>query len=353
MRQKKTNERVTLNLSVRNRRRFETTILPRLAATYESGRLVPFLGSGMSVPVCTDWWTFVHRLEVEATGQEVPPFSKRVSREKLIGKANNAVRSLKARERGAFEAAVQKAILRNTATPAVPEQTLALAKLRWPLVLSTNYDNCYAAALHLQQEAPARPLAVVGRGVEDCQRVLNSLSVAGRSLLWALQGYLDAPHVLPGSSDSSSLRQQLVVGHEEYRRVTYRDLHFRRAFAEVFRQRSLLFLGAGIQETYLQELFGEVLEYHGPSTRPHYAFIQEGEVDPDFMLARFQIIAVEYPRGEHSFVIKWLKDLTELVNSPSHAPMSWSWGRIRRRGRTTGRARRISRSCAVRCPRGL
>ena len=107
-----------------------------------------------------------------------------------------------------------------------------------------------------------------------------------------MQGYLDAPYVLPGSADNSSLRQQLVVGHEEYRRVTYRDLHFCRAFAEMFRQRSLLFLGAGIQETYLQELFGEVLEYYGPSTRPHYAFIQKGEIDPDFMLARFQIIAL-------------------------------------------------------------
>ena len=121
------------------------------------------------LPVCTDWWMFVHRLEVEATGQQVPPFAKDVSREELIRKANNAVRSLKARERGAFEAAVQKAILRITTTPPVPEQTLALAKLRWPLVLSTNYDNCYAAALRLRAEAPDRPLAV-GFGLRGRRR---------------------------------------------------------------------------------------------------------------------------------------------------------------------------------------
>jgi hypothetical protein len=47
-----------------------TEILPRLAATYEAGRLVPFLGSGMSVPACTDWSSFVHGLECEASGQE-------------------------------------------------------------------------------------------------------------------------------------------------------------------------------------------------------------------------------------------------------------------------------------------
>ncbi len=175
-----------------NKDTFETIILPRLAATYESGRLVPFIGSGMSVPVCTDWWEFIRRLEVAATRKEVRPLAKDIQRDELIRRANEAVRSLKARQTGAFESAVKKALLRGTGTPSLPAQTLALAKLRWSLVLSTNYDNCYPAAL--RQEAPDRPLAVVGRGLEDCQRVLNSLSVAGRSLLWALQGYLDAPY---------------------------------------------------------------------------------------------------------------------------------------------------------------
>jgi hypothetical protein len=55
-----------------------------------------------------------------------------------------------------------------------------------------------------------------------------------RPVLLLSRSGLNAPYVLPESSDISSLQQQLVVGHEEYRRVTYRDLHFRRAFAEVF-----------------------------------------------------------------------------------------------------------------------
>ena len=128
----------------------------------------------------------------------------------------------------------------------IPPQTLSLSRLSWPLVLSTNYDNCYAAAFH--KSFPERHLAIVGRDAEDCQRVLTSLSTAGRSLLWALQGYLkDLPYSDLPSIVTPDLDAQLVVGHEEYRRVTYRALHFRRAFAEVFRQRSLLFLGAGIR----------------------------------------------------------------------------------------------------------
>jgi hypothetical protein len=111
--------------------------------------------------------------------------------------------------------------------------------------------------------------------------------------------------------------------------VTYRDLHFRRAFAEVFRQRSLLFLGSGIQETYLQELFGEVLENYGPSTRPHYAFIQKGEVDPEFMLARFHIVAIEYEKNQHQKVEEWLNRLAAAASRPDRTQVTWSWGRIR------------------------
>ena len=311
------------------------TVLPRLVSTYEAGRLVPFIGSGMSVRACTDWWTFISKLEAAVSNERRSAINNSTPRDELIRRANSAVRMLKAREKGAFGQAVLGA-LASAKNPAIPEQTKALARLWWPLVLSTNYDNCYVAAFHAQfKDSTARKLVVVGRSIEDCQRVLNSLSVAGRSLLWALQGYLSAPHSIPSSSleDSDAaaklreqLREQLVVGHEEYRRVTYRDLHFRRAFAEVFRQRSLLFLGSGIQETYLQELFGEVLEYYGPSTRPHYAFIKKAEVDPEFMLARFQIVAIEYKK--HEKVVEWLNRLADVASLPSRAAVTWGWGRI-------------------------
>jgi hypothetical protein len=157
--------------------------------------------------------------------------------------------------------------------------------------------------------------------------------VAGRPLLWVLQGYLDKPHAGRASREGDpNLTSELVVGHEEYRRVTYRDLHFRRAFAEVFRHRSLLFLGSGIQESYLQELFGEVLEQYGPTTRPHYALLPEGEVDPDFMLARFQIVIVEYPKDAHDEVSCRLNALADQISKSPRAPVAWRWGRIARSG---------------------
>jgi len=191
---------------------FEKTILPRLLAPYEAGRLVPFIGSGMSAGVCTDWSNFVRGLELAAHGTQAMRQDEE-TRDALIRRANNAVRILRAREPGTFERALAAALIAAPeAQPAVPPQTTALARLWWPLVLSTNYDNCYATAF--QRRFPDAQLAIVGRTSEDCQRVLNSLSVPGRPLLWALQGYLDVPHqgreARPGDPD---LRNELVVGH--------------------------------------------------------------------------------------------------------------------------------------------
>jgi hypothetical protein len=152
--------------------------------------------------------------------------------------------------------------------------------------------------------------------------VLNSLSTAGRSLIWALQGYFDQPFK---RNHHPPLHGQIVIGHEQYRRVTYREIHFRRAFAEVFRQRSLLFLGSGISETYLQDLFDEVIELFGPSTRPHYALLPDGAVDPDFMLSRFQITVATYTRCQHQQVVENLRNLRRAVERNGDRQAAWSW----------------------------
>ena len=193
-------------------------------------------------------------------------------------------------------------------------------------MLTTNYDNVFEEAFAIKlpslEGAFAPEYSVVGRSPEDCQRVLNSLTTAGRSLIWALQGYFDHPFK---RNHHPALREEIVIGHEQYRRVTYREIHFRRAFAEVFRQRSFLFLGSGISETYLQDLFGEVIELFGPSTRPHYALLPDGAVDPDFMLSRFQITVATYPRGQHQQVVENLKKLKEAVERNGDRQAAWSW----------------------------
>jgi hypothetical protein len=311
-------------MNLRTSRRELAEALPRLVSAYESGRLVPFVGSGMSVGACTSWPEMIQRLESRAFPDRALRATRGAAPGDLIERANSAVRALKAGRPGDFERAMRYAVVARTNL--IPEPTRTLGRLWWPLVLTTNYDNCYLAAF--VRRFRGELYGVVGRSAEDCQRVLTSLTNPGRPLLWALQGHLNTPCQIAGEPRRRELERELVVGHEEYRRVTYRDPLFRRAFAEVFRQRSLLFLGAGIKESYLQELFGEVLEIYGPSARPHYAIMPEGEVDPDFMLARFQIRVLQFPAGQYDELEGFLDALVEAVEAKTRRPFAWSFGGV-------------------------
>ena len=182
----------------------------RLVATYEIGRLTPFIGAGMSRLACSDWPGLVHSLEEAVAGHDTPVILTGTDPAEMIRRGNTAVRSLKSRDRDTFIKAMSTALVDRGGD--IPPQTRALARIWWPLVVTTNYDNYYTAAFRERPES--RLFAVVGRNPEDCQRVLSSLSSAGRALLWALQGYLDQPCKVQDVQPRPDLIDQLVVGHD-------------------------------------------------------------------------------------------------------------------------------------------
>jgi len=166
-------------------------------------------------------------------------------------------------------------------------------------------------------------MKVLGRSQLDCQRVLNSLRSPDSPILWALQGHL------PRTNPKQGLAAELVVGHEEYRRQTHQAVHFRRAFAEVFRSRVFLFLGAGLQDPYFMDLFNEVLELLGSVPHMHYALVRRGTLDADFLLKRMQIRVIEYDSksdNEHSQnVCEFLENLRETIDGPRVRTIMWSY----------------------------
>lgn len=294
--------------------------LARLVAAYEQGRLVPFLGSGMSVPNCRPWDLFVGRLA--ALAKEPPPKKEKAKdpdkSEVLIRRANAIVRGLKLKDAQGFASNVRKALwTRKRATPAA---TAELARLWWPLVLSTNYDDLFLQAFRTRHRSDG--MEVLGRSESDCQRILTALRMPSHALLWALQGYLGGPTNGSGQTEEH-LASELVIGHQEYRRVTHRLVHFRRAFAEVYRHRQLLFLGSGLKEPYFRELFEEIQEIYGSSIHLHYAFIKRGEVDPAFMEANYQIRVIEY--DDHAQVPRWIARLHRAVERERFKPVRWSY----------------------------
>lgn len=203
--------------------------IPRLRMAYVSSELVPFIGAGMSIPTCSNWAEFVTRLQSECRDRGAPTrqFSPNLdSPMSVIQAADQAVKYLERHGSKVFNEACRTA-LQGQVPSDVPAQTLALAKMYWPLVVTTNYDDIYSA------NASARPL-VLGRSESDCRSVLASLVFDSPPILWALQGYLGGQSkvglVIP-PVQTAELARQVVVGHHQYQRVINTVPHFRRTFS--------------------------------------------------------------------------------------------------------------------------
>jgi len=301
--------------------------LPRLVTAYDDGLLVPFLGAGMSRPTMPTWAQLIDALERAAQLSPEPNAQAMAGTTPLdlIRRANQAVHKLKRRAPQAFSEVVRRVLYPppNVVNPVA--QATALARLWWPLVLSTNYDDVFTTAYGAAHPKERDRLAILGRSLQDCQTVLSSLDAPSGCLYWALQGYMGRP-AHPQTDEAATLASELVVGHEEYRRVTHASPHFRRAFADVFRRRSLLFLGSGLGEPYFLELFSEILETYGANPLPHYALAQEGELDTSFLRSRFNIVVLEYARDpNHRAFPEWLELLAAAVDSPRARATRWAY----------------------------
>lgn len=341
-------------------------ILPYLVSAYRRGVLVPFIGSGMSRRTCTGWLDFLVRLakeaEVEVPAQllSVAPTDKLDTSElyRLADKAVLGLFSLGVEERAE---AYRRALDENrvpVGTCAIPEQTEALARCYWPLVLTTNYDDLYAVSRMRQSSADTLTGGkrtgtasrddqeetdvpeVLGRSIDDCHEVIRSLDAPMRPILWALQGFLGGQAARPDELVTArilearrrhELAAQVVAGHQQYQKAVNDQPHFRRAFAEVFSRRSLLFLGSGILEDYLINLFGEVAHHHGPGPHPHFALFSESSraaLDVRFLQTRLGIAPVFY--RDHSELKELLGRLGDAVWEPrgpapasTRGPVAW------------------------------
>ena len=281
-------------------------LLPELAASYRKGELVPFIGAGMSRLACAGWEDLILGLEKRAGEpgdraekcRDVAPekCKKTPTPSDLIRRADRAVKRLLTRGESCLQEACRAAVVDEKHGKAAPPQTAALGKTSWSLVLTTNYDDWYAS---LSCNKPR----VLGRSVRDCQRVLSSLTTSTAPILWALQGFLGGqatpPYPIPPDK-AAELARQVVVGHHHYQSVINTEPHFRRAFADVFRRRSLLFLGSGLTEDYLINLFSEILPTYGPGPLPHYAMFNEEEArrHGDFLQGRLNVTPIVFKGHE-------------------------------------------------------
>jgi hypothetical protein len=316
----------------RNHRLSFDNALPLLASFCHRGILVPFIGSGISRPALNGWddflWRLLELLKLRTGFRDLTTAEKY----RLAEIATMALRSYPIREQADI---VRKALksVDSRGTIRATDNTKALAMTYWPLVVTTNYDDLYIRALADNPDFK-RGIQVYGRGRSDCHQVLKSLDDDLPPILWVVQGFVGQP-AIPNSHYSLSepqlhaLIRQVVIGHQQYAQATNGEPHFRRTFAELFRRRSLLFVGSGLQEDYIVSLFSEIVHHHGLGSLPHFAlFDRKTQVDEWFLRTKLGINVLRYPN--HSALpdrleriakaARWsrrLSDETIVVPAPS------------------------------------
>lgn len=273
----------------------------------------------MSVPVCAGWSAFIDQLCV-ATGIHGDPSSPTTPPEALLRRADEAMRILRGWTLARRRKVISRALRCSTGEPSVPRQSKALAELRWPLVITTNYEDVFLSAASLPHW-DKDVYEVRGRTLQDCHAVLRSLDWPSSPILWAIQGFLGGPfmpieHTVPDKKRRDALLAEIVVSHRQYQEATYLNPHFRRAFSEVFRRRALLFLGSGITESYLAGLFAETLMMQGQRAGTHLALIPAKEANDAhrrFLSDRLGILAYTFDDYEEVIELS-----SHLFASTSH-----------------------------------
>jgi hypothetical protein len=303
-------------------------VLPLLVSTYHRGRLVPFIGAGMGVPTLGLWENFVRSLERQAEHGTSPGTPDK--------RAQRAAVKIKNSGKVYWPTAIREAL--KGKGKGIPRQTQELAKIHWPLVISTNYDDLFYGECYNQVAAGQLEPQILGRCPSDCKRIVASLnSPFDRKYIWHIQGFVGGQHPHfddPPAYDKlvkaveigrpnklQELCRELVVGHSEYRAVANAAVHFRRCFGEVFRSRSFLFLGSSLTEQYFLNLFSEVLDLIGPSAVPHFAFTKKDpHNDAQFLADQMNITVCEFE--DWSELPVWLSRLKGAIDSPARVRTS-------------------------------
>jgi SIR2-like domain len=293
-------------------------VIPQLAALYRQGILVPFIGAGMSRGVCCGWEDLLRNLALELNiSLPASDEKNKITSSEIIRLADEIVSSLRPHKIPEQIRINRKALLEKPENKEIPKQVTELAKLYWPLVITTNYDDVFWSAAHKHQNKDK--IDILGRSAEDCHAILHSLDEVASPKLWAIQGFIggqlsDVNQVIDDPAKQNELADQIVLGHQQYQKAINNSIHFRRAFAEVFRRRSLLFLGSGILEDYLVNLFSEILHHQGCGPYPHFALLKRSEkkrYDNLFMQQRLGIVPIFY--DNHDDLPKHLQTLSDLI----------------------------------------
>ncbi|MEM7391449.1 MAG: SIR2 family protein, partial [Verrucomicrobiota bacterium] len=250
------------------------------------GTLVPFVGSGLGLSVSSDhfpgWDTVFEKmaakLREEGKAGEAHAVQSLATINQLFPAAEQAERHLGPADfSGVIEQTYGHRDAPEDADLALPE---AIWKLQAPLVVTTNYDRILEWS-----NSRATP-----RCNPDTQEIAELLRTPTKEYpaIWHLHGHVDRKNTLilsPGAYQKLYGTEGAPEPEQEAALDRLEDL---------LSQRTLLFIGFGLQDRYVMELIQQVLERFKGFTGKHFALMPKDEADCQALWEKYNIQVIEF-----------------------------------------------------------
>ena len=261
------------------------TIPISLIQQLASGRIVPFVGSGVSLAVKRDlfptWGRLLELLAERLHGDAKEDSAEIVRRFVRKGQLNKAADE-------AFDelglARFREVMTRTFAIDRPSDVDLALPDALWglcpKLVVTTNYDR----VLQWSNSAVRQVTNSQQGNLAD----LFATSAPDKPFVWHLHGHIDDPN-------------SLILAPQQYERLYHDAKDDKHPFAAAWLQLRtlignypLLFVGFGMQDEYVMDALGTVLGIFGGNLRSSFALLKVGDDRARAFWDKHKIQVIEY-----------------------------------------------------------
>lgn len=269
-----------------------------LIEAVERGRVVPFVGAGISKPLGMPLWGDALR---QLVIRLAPPNATTISELIDTGKYLDAAQLLAAHDE------VQTANFINT-TYSVKGRALSgpvriLPRLAKGCVVTTNFDDAIEETYRLSKSE----FSAYMHGTQD-HNFFPRLVRGDRCLL-----------KLHGDAENSATHILTAAQYEEaYGKPFDFRRHLPKALRQIFISNSLLFIGCSLEQDWTLELFRKAKEQNEYAIPKHYAILSapidlQARAQKTTALLSLNIQPIWYPDGRHDMVEKLLDFLGDVV----------------------------------------
>ncbi len=280
-----------------------------LVRQLREGRVVLFVGAGLSAQAGLPTWRALLKDVVEATIQETHPtpearaeLGRMLEDGKLLEIADHCKDRLGP---GGYTSFLAER-LADAGRP-VPEVHRLAMRLPFAAWVTTNYDKLLERAF--AETRGGLPKTLTSRDTEALGRLL----------------FDSAPFILKAHGDLDK-PDSLVFTSRDYRDLIHGNAAFSTAFSAILLTHSLLFVGYSLGDPDFNLLMDrQLLTFRGFVPERYAIMGGLGKVEEEYLWRVGQIRVIPYPQGQHGFVPRFLEALAlavgrEALSTPRAAP---------------------------------